>query len=232
MDDILQNFEKNILSIPDAKEELLPPATNEELDKAELILGISFPSEFRDLYLWHNGQKGNIFLFGEYRISPLKELLELNRIGRKSITPDLTEIFDSAGTIKDSIANPKWIQFGDNGGNTILFLDMDPGEKGTVGQILESCDGEKECDFAGAKDFISNITNKITTGKIVWNKEAGSFWETEDKPEKNSFKWKISKENIMGFIILFPIIILQALFVFTFRMIAKIFSFFKTKPNA
>jgi len=232
MNKILQNFEKNISYIANVKEELLPPATNEELDEAEKKLGVDFPQDFRELYLWHNGQKGHIFLFGEYRISPLEELLELNIIGRKSIQTDWLKVQDDAGIIKDCIANPKWIRFGDNGGNTILFLDFDPGMKGTVGQILESCDGDNECHYIGVKEFISDITNKITTGQIIWNNNAGGFCQIEEESEKNKFKWKITKEGIIGFIVLFPFIILQSVFVYTYRIIAKIISLFKTKPNA
>ena len=93
--------------------------------------------------------------------------------------PELQEVSDESGLFKDCIANTNWIQFADNGGNTIVFIDMDPGQRGTMGQILEACDGEPECNFNGIKAFIEDITNRISTGEIAWNKEAGSFWETQ-----------------------------------------------------
>lgn len=179
MNSVLQKLEEHLGSIEGAQDELQPPATPEDLDAAEQELGVKFPEDFRQFYMWHNGNQGILFLFGSYRVFPIKELLELNRMGRETMDPELEEVSDESGVFKDCIANPNWIQFADNGGNTIVFIDMDPGQQGTMGQILEACDGEPECNFNGIKEFVEDITNRISTGKIAWNKEAGSFWETE-----------------------------------------------------
>lgn len=193
MDDILQEFESHIASIEGAMDELLPPATVEELDAAEQQLGIKFPEDFRALYMWHNGDKGNIFLFGEYRLSSLAELLELNRIARKSSSPAWEKVRDNSGVFKDCISNPKWIQFADNGGNTVVILDMDPGRRGMVGQIIEACDGDTECRFSGIKEFIVDITNRISTGQMAWDEDSGGFWDTDEESvaERKRFVEKV-----------------------------------------
>ena len=193
MRDILQEFESHIASIEGAMDELLPPATVEELDAAEQQLGIKFPEDFRTLYMWHNGDQGNIFLFGEYRISSLAELLKSNRIARESSPPAWKQVHDESGVFKDCISNPKWIQFADNGGNTVVILDMDPGRRGMVGQIIEACDGDIECRFSGIKEFIVDITNRISTGQIAWDEDSGGFWDTDEESvaERKRFVEKV-----------------------------------------
>ena len=68
MNSILQKLKTHLGSIQGAQDELLPPATVEELDAAEQELGIKFPEDFRQLYMWHNGNQGILFLFGSYRV--------------------------------------------------------------------------------------------------------------------------------------------------------------------
>ena len=53
---------------------------------------------------------------------------------------------------------------------------MDPGEQGTPDQLLESCDGEPECNFNSIKAFMQEIIRRIESGEIIWNENAGSFW--------------------------------------------------------
>ena len=192
MKKILREFESHIASIEGAIGELLPPATSQELDIAERELGIKFPEDFRTLYQWHNGDKGILFLFGAYRISPLSEILELYRFAQKSYSSDMEHISDDSGVIKDCIFNAKWIQFADNGGNTVVLLDMDPGKQGTPGQLIEACDGGTECRFSGVNAFITDITSRISTGQIGWDEESGCFWETDEESvaERETFKEK------------------------------------------
>lgn len=194
MEKLLREFESHIASIKGAMDELLPPATSDELDMTERELGITFPEEFRTLYQWHNGDKGILFLFGEYRISPLSEILELYRFSQQSSCSEWQQVSDESGVIKDCISNPKWVQIADNGGNTIVLLDMDPGKHGTPGQLIEVCDGETECRYSGVKAFIADITHRISTGQIDWDEESGCFWETdkESVAERKNLKEKIN----------------------------------------
>ncbi|MGH1538694.1 MAG: SMI1/KNR4 family protein, partial [Gammaproteobacteria bacterium] len=63
MEEILEKFELLLKPIDQAKDELLPPAMDEEINAAEKELGIEFPEDLRTLYKWHNGQKGIRFLY-------------------------------------------------------------------------------------------------------------------------------------------------------------------------
>ena len=194
MKNILREFESHISSIEGAMDELFPPTTSRELDIAEQELGIIFPEDFRTLYQWRNGDRGNLFLFGEYRISPLSQILELYRFSQNAPSSDMKHASDDSGVLKDCISNTKWIQFADNGGNTVVLLDMDPGKQGIPGQLIEACDGDTECRFSGVKEFFADITNRISTGQIEWDNGSACFWETDDEsvPEREAFEDKIN----------------------------------------
>jgi len=197
MKNILQSLDKHFGNISGAGEELNPAATPEALVSAERELGVEFPDDFRQLYLWHDGEKGDIFLFDSYRILPLSELREMNLASRKSMRPEDKRVANDSGLFKDCFANEKWIVFGDNGGNTILFIDLDPGKEGVHGQILESCDGETQCEFAGIREFLADISKRISSGKIVWDEEAGCFQETskESNDQLKGLRQRISTFN-------------------------------------
>jgi len=81
MEDILEKFELLLKPIDQAKDELHPPAMDEEINAAEKELGIEFPEDLRTLYKWHNGQKGIYFLYDEFRMYSLKEAVELHKNG-------------------------------------------------------------------------------------------------------------------------------------------------------
>lgn len=197
MKNILNQLEKHLSTIAEAEDELLAPVSAEDLEAAESELGVKFPEAFRQLYMWHNGNKGDLFLFDTYRISPLKEMLMLHQQAMAAIDKELYEVHDDAGVFKDCIANTKWIQFADNGGNTLVFLDLDPGKQGQSGQILDACDGETECHFASIKEFISDINRRISSAEIAWDEDAGSFEEIDEDSitEGERFKEKIKLVN-------------------------------------
>jgi len=180
MQTLLEKFEQHLKPIAEVKDELHPPATEDEINAAEKELDIKFPEDLRTLYKWHNGQVGIYFLFDEFRMYKLKEVVEYYKDGMKYSEPDFFETEDEAGVFKDCIANAKWVPIGDNGGNTILFLDMDPGAQGTSGQLLDACDGQPECNYSGIKEFITEIIRKIEVGEIQWNENAGSFWPVDE----------------------------------------------------
>ncbi|NNC66649.1 MAG: SMI1/KNR4 family protein [Gammaproteobacteria bacterium] len=179
MQTILEKFEKHLKPIDQVKDELYPPASAEEIESVENELAIIFPEDLRTLYKWHNGQVGTYFLFDEFRMYTLEEVVEYYKNGIKHCEPDYFETEDESGVFKDCIANTKWIPIGDNGGNTILFLDMDPGAKGTPGQLLDACDGQPECNYSGIKEFMTEVIRKIEAGEMKWNEDAGSFWPVD-----------------------------------------------------
>ena len=50
---------------------------------------------------------------------------------------------------------------------------MDPGAKGTPGQLLDSCDGQPECNYSGIKEFITEVIRKIEAGGMKTQAASG-----------------------------------------------------------
>lgn len=181
MKNILRALDDYFEKIDGAVDEFNSPATREALEAAERELDVDFPDDFHQLYLWHDGEKGVLFLFGSYRIFPLSELRKMHLASRESMHPIEKHVSDDSGVFKNAIANEKWIAFGDNGGNTTLFIDLDPGKAGVYGQILASCDGETKHAFDGIRAFLTDIVERISSGSISWDEEIGCFEETSNE---------------------------------------------------
>lgn len=126
--------------LPGLDESLNPPATKEELRKTGEVMGVTLPSELRDFYLLHNGEKseGPGLFFG-LRFLSLTEMLEEWRIWA-----DLEEEYAEEGDhysvpakwIKERYINRYWVPISKDGGGNNLGIDLDPDENGVRGQVI------------------------------------------------------------------------------------------------
>ena len=100
MKTVLRALDRHVAAIEGSVEELNSPALAEGLAAVEQ-------------------EQGDSFLFDSYRIYPLPEVMEVNLASRKSMLRAERHTSDDSGTIKDCLANEKWIAFGDNGGSVL-----------------------------------------------------------------------------------------------------------------
>ncbi|CQR56554.1 SMI1/KNR4 family protein [Paenibacillus riograndensis] len=121
------------------------PATEEELLEAEQQLGFPLPEEVEELYRIHNGQNHMYgIVFG-------LDFLSLTELCRK--WNDWKELIDSEGpegleelgglctsappgAIQTVYANLRWIPLFYDGSGNAVGVDLDPGEQGSMGQII------------------------------------------------------------------------------------------------
>ncbi|QTH40946.1 SMI1/KNR4 family protein [Cohnella sp. LGH] len=127
--------------LPELGHSLNPPASEDELHKAEEELGFSLPTELWELYLTHNGEKedGPGLFFGlpflpldgmmaEWRIwADLEEQMEGLESEHYSVP---------AGWIKEQYINRGWLPISKDWGGNNLGVDIDPDREGTAGQII------------------------------------------------------------------------------------------------
>jgi cell wall assembly regulator SMI1 len=117
-----------------------------------------FPAVLLDLYKIHNVSddifSSSFFSFGEtdylmnggFDLLPFEKIkdewesmLELNDYAEEG-----AESSDKKIKLKSAVANPKWIPFANDGQGNLLLIDMDPGPKGVLGQVI-NFEVESEC---------------------------------------------------------------------------------------
>ncbi|PDY32310.1 GTPase, partial [Bacillus wiedmannii] len=116
------------------------PATIEEIQYAESEMGIAFPDELRNLYLAHNGEdKSGPGLFFGLPFLSLTEVLDEWRIWKRIEEDDFLN-FDAFSIpteyIKERYVNHNWIPISKDYGGNNLGIDVDPDEKGKMGQVI------------------------------------------------------------------------------------------------
>lgn len=155
-----------------AHSEIGPPASDAEIALCEAALSVSLPSDFRQSLRCHDGVGRVLFLVGDFRLWPIKEIIRLNR--KKRFNNEFAS-GDASGRVKDLIDNSLWIGFGDNGGSGTVAVDLDPGEKGTVGQIIVQYEDETVVLAGGIREFLERAASEIESGERVWDGNAGQW---------------------------------------------------------
>ncbi|WP_185960056.1 SMI1/KNR4 family protein [Planococcus soli] len=120
---------------------LSQPATVEEIEDLERILGVSLPNDLSRLYQLHNGElAGEPGLFFGLSFLPLPDVLNEWRfcasLADDRAMNDVPFYAVPLETIKDQYINRKWIPFAADFGGNFLAVDLDPGPNGTYGQVI------------------------------------------------------------------------------------------------
>jgi len=139
-------------ALPEALNNLRPPATAGQIDDAGAALGIRFPESLRALYLLHDGEANNwppgVFDDGHW-FMPLDEMLAhrtslaefADEIPADSLAAWKKAIEDHvisvSGPVKPHIYSKRWIPLTSSNGDVNRYLDFDPAPGGQPGQIIE-----------------------------------------------------------------------------------------------
>jgi cell wall assembly regulator SMI1 len=131
--------------LPEAIEDLNPPASEDAIQQAEDVLGITLPDSFKTLYRLHNGQRQESFgvFFGQSFLS-LERIFErrggLNPIlehePELAFGEDMSHTSVPEGAIRLRDVDSGWIPFTENGVSDHLALDFHPGARGRNGQVI------------------------------------------------------------------------------------------------
>lgn len=163
-------------------------ATLEEISQAEEEIGIGFPEDLKGLYQLHNGNADETAgLFFGMAFLPLEAMLSEWRFSAGIVDEDLNDEIPSysvpAGAIKELYFNKKWIPLAHDSGGNYLGLDFDPGEKGTVGQVI-NYGRDEEVKYVVArsiKDFLAFILKTLEDGfYTIDEEESWSYSKLED----------------------------------------------------
>lgn len=153
---------------PSVLTDLAPPATDTEISDLQDKLGVKLPDDFIATLKIHNGQRGKADgLFDG------SEFLSTSRILQEWTM--MKEVFDSGefdGFNPDDLSSegvksgawiPKWIPIISFGNGDIWCLDLDPGEDGHYGQVIqywhEDAAAQKEAN--SFTEWFSNFTDQL-----------------------------------------------------------------------
>ncbi|MFP3887043.1 SMI1/KNR4 family protein [Priestia filamentosa] len=166
---------------------LNPPASKEKIKEVEKEIGVTFPSELRQLYLYSDGEgeNGPGFFFGLPFLS-LDGLLEEWRVW-KSIGTDLNEEIDSysvpTGWIEELYTNSKWIPISKDFGGNNMGVDLSPDVQGMKGQVI-NFGRDEETKYVIAQslnDFLRFMLKTIRSGNYtIYNEDDTVSWSYGD----------------------------------------------------
>jgi len=167
---------------------LNPPATSQEISKAEDAVGQTFPEEIKIIYKLANGQKDGpncapIFLEG-YSFLPLKHVIEQWSIMQQLSNgdPDFSTLYDIHGAVHGYGWMPKWIPIGYHISGDLVCLDYDPTALGRKGQIIEFIHDDTNRNHL-AIDFnayLGYIEKNLVAGKFIYRENWGVITKHKD----------------------------------------------------
>ncbi|MEL6352493.1 MAG: SMI1/KNR4 family protein [Cyanobacteria bacterium J06627_28] len=174
---------------PHLLEVLQPGASEAQISELESSLSIVLPDDVKALYLLCNGQSvcnygiinGNEFLSLE-RIkdewSIWKDLLDADEFAEH----DNTESNRIDPEIRNTWWSSKWIPLTYNGSGDHDCLDLDPTERGTIGQIITMWhdDDERKVIASGIRAWLQQYSEQLEAGQLVFSEEYNGIVSVDD----------------------------------------------------
>lgn len=166
---LLQHLESFLAKInPSILEDLAPPATDTEILKLQEKLKVTLPDDFIDCLKIHNGQLGKatgLFDGSEFLSTSriLQEWSIMKDVFDDGELDDLNPDDLSIDGVKGGAWIQKWIPIISSGNGDMWCLDLDPGEGGTYGQVIQYWheDFETQNEAPNFKEWFSNFIDQL-----------------------------------------------------------------------
>lgn len=129
--------------LPPGKYALNPPATDQQIEAFEQVVGVDMPRAYHQLYGWHNGENDDRWghIYG-LPILPLEWAARTWQQWQRTLADFGGNRYPVAGggwpegAVDPAYTNPKWIPLTDDGSGGCIGLDFDPWPRGRVGQVI------------------------------------------------------------------------------------------------
>jgi cell wall assembly regulator SMI1 len=142
--------------------DLQDPASADDLKSLEAALGQPLPADLREALEVHDGQP----YLDSYMLMPAARIQK--RYERKM--EDVDKPADpGTGTCRPVMWSKGWIPFAEDGAQNFLCIDLDPGKKGTRGQVIRYERSPVGADAAAWKSFgewFAAMTDACLHGKV------------------------------------------------------------------
>ncbi|WP_341528701.1 SMI1/KNR4 family protein [Nostoc sp. UHCC 0302] len=192
--------------LPEVLATLNNGATENEIKVLENQIETQLPVSFTKFYKWHNGQKNGSYpgLFYGLEFMTLEETVKNWKVWKELIDKGINGVIlgesHIPGKIKAMYANKKWIPFAYDWGGNHLGIDLDPGVKGTVGQVI-NFGRDEDTKFVFADDlqtFLNWFITQLESGNYIisLDEDGKKFFSTKN-PEMTHFLdyWKITVQG-------------------------------------
>ncbi|WP_229297047.1 MULTISPECIES: SMI1/KNR4 family protein [Herbaspirillum] len=181
--------------------DLAPGCSEADLAEFENQIGVALPESLKDLYRMHDGQ------FVSANTGPFFGLIFLSLADARKHWESWKKVIDEcspgdmqgasrfcksakAGAIKEIYANKFWIPFAYDYGGNHLGVDLDPGERGNVGQVINFGRDEDEKFVLGSsvETFMEWLVEQLESGNAaIRNEDDGGRSLNTKVPEKFHF---------------------------------------------
>ncbi|QKX05728.1 hypothetical protein HN014_12680 [Aquimarina sp. TRL1] len=127
---------------PKLADQLHPGVSKQQLTDFEHKFDITLPPAFKKFYQLHNGEKEGTGYIRRLSLLSLeqidKELSTTRKMWETNETFNLSwyDPIVPEGAIKKMYYNPKWIPFISDQTGNFIAIDLDPGPRGIIGQII------------------------------------------------------------------------------------------------
>ena len=170
---------------PEGLEVLNPPATDDDIQKLEAVLGFSLPEDLAQALKIHNGQNpvsGPLLPGGEFLST--KAIAEQWTIWKGLVDEGTFKDIRSEPErgIKNDWWNIKWIPVTHDGGGNHSCIDTDPDKGGTYGQVISMEHDMDERNLL-AKSFtlwLSAYISDLEKGEYVYSDDYDAIVHKDD----------------------------------------------------
>lgn len=155
---------------PQVRARLRAGASPAALDAAEAGLNVPLTPEVRESYQAFDGQKAAVpgVLLG-LKWLPLEEVVREHTTWLELAADDASLTSRPPEAVRPVSFSPRWIPFASDGAGNGLVVDLDPGPKGTPGQVITYGPDERE-RLVLAPDlpaFLSWVAEQIEAGRVT-----------------------------------------------------------------
>ncbi|MDF9840639.1 MULTISPECIES: SMI1/KNR4 family protein [unclassified Paenibacillus] len=148
--------------IPEVEELLNPGVEEAQIMEAEKRIGFQFPDDFRKLYMKHNGEGHQVMgVMAGFTWHSLPD-------GNNWRNSSLNIVSGKPDAIKEGGYRKGWVPFADDGGGSVLIMDLEPGVKGSYSQVI-SLDRNTNISYVIAESFsqfVESIVSQLRTGEL------------------------------------------------------------------
>lgn len=154
--------------------------TDDEIKEIELKLEHTFSENFKGIYKYLNDKTNIIMGFSSITSDDILFISEQAKKINDEVISNLLVI--NEGYIKDEYWNNGRIPFAQDGNGSYIMLDLEPGEKGRVGQII-GFDSDYDKVFVisdSIEEFLELILEQFKIGNLNYSNIEG----------EDTIKWK------------------------------------------